>query len=178
MSLTLRKLQVYGRSKFRGSIKSVAEISQVTFRVLPWDLDENIHMNNSTYLQYMEAGRWDLMFRAGFAKLVMKKKWIAPIGSIRIQYLKPLKPFQRFSVRTQIAGWDEKWIYLEQIIHSAGKIAVTAHVKSTVKSKEGTVRPEDIFRELGLEFPVRLFPDVFRDWQKLDQDFLARARLE
>ena len=42
--------------------------SAVGFRVLPGDLDVNVHLNNGRYLALMDLGRFDLLIRGGLLR--------------------------------------------------------------------------------------------------------------
>jgi hypothetical protein len=60
----LRTLMVFLRA-LRAPRIGLLEESAVGFRVLPGDLDVNVHLNNGRYLALMDLGRFDLLIRAG-----------------------------------------------------------------------------------------------------------------
>ncbi|MGD9171509.1 MAG: thioesterase family protein, partial [Candidatus Thiodiazotropha sp.] len=118
MNLLLRFLKVFLTALLRPRM-GLLESSTLSFRVLPTDLDFNLHMNNARYLSFMDLGRTDLLVRAGMLGLVSRKRWKPVTGSIDIKYRRSLMPFQRFKLYTRVLCWDEKWLYLEQRLESA-----------------------------------------------------------
>lgn len=61
-----------------------------------------------------------------------------------------LQVFQKFSIRTEVVGWDDKSIYLEQVFSSKNKqVAIAAlNIRFLAKSG-GKVSPVDLFGLLG-----------------------------
>jgi acyl-CoA thioesterase FadM len=176
--LTLRKLQVLATYKFRNQLTSVSEPVVQKFLVLPFDLDENLHMNNGRFINYMEVGRMELMTRTGFLALGLKNNWIAPVASLRIQYLKSLKTFQPFEVKSQILSYDEKWIYIQHTFTSRGKLIALGHIRAVIKGKNGTVKPQSIIDALGLESnpsATAVSPSL-HSWFENDQGLLSESQ--
>ena len=96
-------------------------------RVWPNDLDTNLHMNNGRYLTVMDLGRTDLIIRSGKLKVLMDRKWYPVVAATHITFRRSLNVFERFAITTQIIGWDDDWVYLEQSIHnSKGEMATKA----------------------------------------------------
>lgn len=149
--LVLRKLWLLLTSKLRSRIKSVDQGIEHTFRVLPFDLDENIHMNNARYLNYMELGRYDWMFRSGFFRYALSKKLISVVANTSIVYLRELGPFQKFKLTTRVSYWNERTAFFEHRFVSRGKTCSIALVEARLVSKDEKIRLDEIARELGLD---------------------------
>lgn len=158
MTLTLRKLQVLFTHRFKAKIEHVHEEILQTFRVLPIDLDENLHMNNGRYINYMEVARWELMLRSGFLPLGLKEKWIAPLAALKVNFIRPFQIFQKFDLRTEIVFWDEKWIYIRHQFFHNEKLHTDGFAKVTIRGKQGSVQPEDVYRKLGIGFESKPAP--------------------
>jgi acyl-CoA thioesterase FadM len=127
--------------------------SRLNFHVWPTEIDVSI-MNHAAILTVMEAGRIDLMVRTGFFRLARKQKWYFVSAALNVQYLRPLKIFQKASLATRIFHVAEPWIYMEQIITCAGKDVAACIVKSKVKKGRENVSMEEISRMLGFDgFP-------------------------
>lgn len=94
--------------------KSLTEKGELHFKVWPFDLDINGHMNNARYLALMDLGRLDLILQSGMLKKTMDKKWLPVLGASTIRYRIPLLPFQKFKLTTEVKYWDEGWFYMEQ----------------------------------------------------------------
>lgn len=130
-------------AQFAKKLDVATEKSSLTMRVLPNDLDINVHMNNGRYLTIMDLGRMDLMMRSGMMGQSREKGWMPVLGSATIRYRQPLKPLQKFTLESRILGWEDKWFYIEQKFIAAsgknkGSIAAYAVVKGAfVNAKTG-----------------------------------------
>ena len=123
-------------------------------RVLPNDLDVQMHMNNGRFLSIMDLGRLDLIIRLGFWRVARKRGWYPIVGSVKIDYRRPLTVFQKFDMTTRIVGWDERWVFVEQEMHSNGKLCAHGIFKTMIRSKEGLVTPQDVMGATGHSFPM------------------------
>ena len=66
----LRLLRVVLTARRRGALGPLAE-SVLSFRVMPSDLDVNLHMNNGRYLSFMDLGRLHLVAQVGASHVVL-----------------------------------------------------------------------------------------------------------
>lgn len=123
----------------RRSRLGILDPSSIVMRVWPNDLDIQMHMNNGRYLSLMDLGRIDLLVRSGFAREARKRGWFPLVGAALVEYRRPLKVFERYSLTTQLLGWDERWFYLEQRFARGGKLVATATVKAMIRSAAGAV---------------------------------------
>ena len=127
------------------------DISRVTMRVLPNDLDVQMHMNNGRFLSIMDLGRIDLMVRTGFWAVARKNGWFPLVGSVKIEYRRTLAVFEKFEMTSQIISWDDRWIFMEQHLISGGKLAAKATFKTMIRSKQGLITPTEVMRATGIE---------------------------
>ena len=134
----------------------------LALRVWPNDLDVQRHMNNGRYLSIMDLGRIAFMIRLGFWRLVKAHGWFTLVGSIRIDYRRPLAPFQRYTLETRLTGWDDRWFFLEQRFIAGGKTVAEAHVKAMVRSRTGLVSPAEAMAALGLDLASPELPEAAR----------------
>ncbi len=145
MSLIFRLLRILIAMLFRGEQTSILEPSELTMRVWPTDLDLNFHLNNGRYLTIMDVGRIDLIMKVGaFGSLI--KGGIRPVvGSAQIQYRKPLPPFKRFRLVTEVVGWDDKWFYLRQrFLRDDGTLCAEAYVRTLFLGPNGRLSSPEI----------------------------------
>jgi acyl-CoA thioesterase FadM len=149
MNLILRLLMVLATAMFRGPL-ALDDTSRVQLRVLPNDLDLNLHMNNGRYLTVMDLGRIDFLIRAGSPRLFLRNRWQPLIGGTIIRYRFGLRAFQRFEVATRILCWDEKWFYFEQRVENSQGVAAIALSKALVHDRTGTVSPDAVLRSVGI----------------------------
>ncbi len=120
--------------------------------VWPNDLDLNIHMNNGRFLSIMDIGRMRLSLRTGLHQKAIEKGWgFGVVGGVNITYLKSLAPFQKFSLKTKLAGHYDGWFFIEQRIESRGKLITAALVKVIFLSKGKRVPIEEIIEVMGVD---------------------------
>lgn len=138
MNLIFRLLYLLVAARRRSRL-GVLDTGRVEMRVWPGDLDVLWHMNNGRYLTIMDLGRVDFLIRTGLLDQIRERKWFPVVAALSITYKRPLKLWQKFEMTTRIAGWDERWVYLQQEFHSGGKLSAAALIKGTFRSAEGAV---------------------------------------
>ncbi len=145
MNLVGRLLLVLLRS-FRYREQRFSPLGEATlvFRVLPHDLDINIHVNNARYLQWMDLGRFDFMNRLGIFGTAIKRKWMPVLGGVNIRYHRPLHFLQQVELITRVVSWDEKWFYMEQRFVREGKPIATAYAKALFRGPEQSVPTAEV----------------------------------
>lgn len=139
--------------------------SVIRFRVLPNDIDINLHLNNGRYLSIMDLGRLDLIARNGMLRVVMKEKWLPLVGSASIRFLKSVDPFKTYELRTRVLCWDEKWFYIEHYVERRGEVLAVAWIQGLFRSRTGNVRPRDMLAKAGLPVESPLMPPPVAAWQ-------------
>ncbi|HTS88800.1 MAG TPA: acyl-CoA thioesterase [Gemmatimonadales bacterium] len=150
MSLWFRLFRVLLRAlRYRSGTFDPLGEARLTFRVLPTDLDLNLHMNNARYLALMDLGRVDLLNRMGLIRLAFRGRWFPVLGAVALRFHRPLQLWDQLQLATRITGWDEKWFYLEQRFERGGTPIATAHVKALLRSPEGSVPTKQVLTSLG-----------------------------
>jgi hypothetical protein len=114
----------------------VDAISKVRMRVLPNDLDINLHMNNARYLALCD---------------IVPRAWRLLIGGRIIRFRFGLRPFEPFTVLTQILCWDDKWFYFEQRMETKRGVAAIILSKGLVRNTSLgiTIPPNEIIQSIG-----------------------------
>ena len=107
--------------------KHILEWVSAPYRVMPWDLDANLHMNNVKYLKYLERGRVEHMIHTPWLRNMYRSNAKALIANTEVSYVKEMRLFQKFNVETRISSWDEKYLYIEQVF-ADGKTIFTCSV--------------------------------------------------
>ncbi|MGB7430884.1 MAG: thioesterase family protein [Ahrensia sp.] len=133
MNLWLRTLLVYITAHFRPQ-SDVRDETRLRLRCLPTDLDIALHMNNGRYLTIADLGRWDMMVRIRFWKIMRAKGWHPVVGSSKIWHRASLMPFQPFDLTTKVLFWDEKWTYIEHRFEGVGDKAGKLYCRIVVKT--------------------------------------------
>lgn len=112
-----------------------------SFRVLPFDLDISRHMNNGRYLTIMDLGRLEFMFRSRLWEIVRRDRLTPMVAAIAIRYRRELRPFQAYTLATQIVGWRDTTVVFEQkfIIRGGrrdGQVAARALVRAGIYNRK------------------------------------------
>ncbi|KAB2913346.1 MAG: thioesterase [Hyphomicrobiaceae bacterium] len=157
MNLWVRLFWLLIAVAWRRKLDPRHEASSLTFRVLPSDLDPNLHMNNGRYLTIMDLGRLDLMLRSGLWRPLWNNGWAPMVGSVVIRFRRELRLFERFTLQTRIAAWSDTTAVLEQTFFltdgpKEGPMAARALVKAGFYDRKDRsfVTIRRLIAELGL----------------------------
>jgi len=164
MVLLLRTLWKGLTLRFRPPLEALG-ISVLAFRVWPNDLDVNVHMNNGRFLSVMDLGRFDLTFRTGLGKAMLRNRWQPLVGGVTIRYRRSLDPFEAYELHTRLLGWDAKWFFLEQRFLKRGEImAAEGVVRALFRGGDGNVPVAEVLRQMGYAGPDLEAPEAIRRW--------------
>lgn len=143
---------------------------RVTLRMtaLPSDCDSNRHVNNARYLALMDLGRFALIARLGLLPVIVRERWAPIVGAVELDFRRELPMFSRFSLTTRIAGWDAKWIYIEQRFERDGDLAATGRVQGLFKRGGARVQTGELLAHIGPDHVSPGLPASF--------DALSRGR--
>ena len=155
MNLIFRLFKLFIRALFfRTKELDFLASCSIDFRVWPTDLDLNMHMTNSRYLCFMDLGRMDLLAQTRTLLPLFKNGYFPVVASESIRFKRSLKPFEKFSVKTQITDLDEKDFYIKQTFYHQKKIVAEGFIRGRFKKKGvGSVSTKDLFAFVGKEYP-------------------------
>ena len=145
----------------------------VWFRVLPGDLDVNVHLNNGRYLALMDLGRFDLLIRGGLFRPMLRLRWRPLLGSALVRYRRSLQPFQRFRLHSRLVCWDDRWFVFEQRFESRGQLYAVALARGLFRDQEGNIPPERVLALAGYTQPSPPAPEYVSRWVQADADAAA-----
>ena len=147
MKPSLRLLKTIVTAPRRAALDPLDE-AVTRWRVLPADLDLFGHMNNSRYLQLMDYARVDYLIRCGLLPLVVKNRWMAPVGSTQMDFRRSLAPFAEFEIGTRTVSYDDKWFYMQQTFRTDEdpRPVATGYVKVLFRGSSGPVSPRTVIR--------------------------------
>jgi acyl-CoA thioesterase FadM len=168
MGVWIRIFRTFVAAPFRPRL-ALHGVSHLSFRVLPGDLDLNIHMNNARYLALMDIGRLDLILRTGLWRAMAKNHWQAVLAGSLVRYRRSLKPFQKFSLTSRLIGWDEKWFYIEHRIESGGVLSCQTVVRGAFLGVRGIVASAELMRATGAPDTNSDLPDWVMAWRDADR---------
>lgn len=88
------------------------------------ETDHNLHKSNSTYFSDLDESRTALMVKLlSSTKFSTKEldgegikgRFAVILGSVHTTFLKEIKPYEQYSIRSRILGWDKKWIVIASV---------------------------------------------------------------
>lgn len=168
--LALRMMGVALLAPLRPRLGLLGE-SRLNFRVLPADLDYNIHMNNARYLALMDVGRVDLILRSGMWRAMWRNHWQAVLAGSIVRFRRPLKPFQPMQMVSRLIGWDDRWFYIDHRIASGDVLSCQAMVRGAFLGAEGIISPLHLAKALGEGAASPQLPGWIASWGDADRAF-------
>ena len=156
---------------WRAPQADMMDTSSVQMRVWPNDLDINFHVNNGRYLTLMDLGRLDMLIRSRTLGVVFKHKWAPVLGAATVRFKRSLHLFEKFTLKTRILGWDEKWVYMEHRIETEKHLAVIAIVKALFRADGRSIPSQELAEAFGHHGPSPVLADFVEDWKKMEKDF-------
>jgi acyl-CoA thioesterase FadM len=172
LSQLLRTVLVFLRA-MRAPRIGLLDESAVWFRVLPGDLDVNVHLNNGRYLALMDLGRFELLMRSGLFRPMVRLRWRPLLGSAMVRYRRSLQPFQRFRLHSRLVCWDDRWFVFEQRFESRGQLYAVALARGLFRDRQGNIPPERVLALAGYQQPSPPTPDYVSRWVQADADAAA-----
>ena len=173
MNLWMRFFKVLLFSRFRSKIAPLDEAA-IDFRVWVPDLDVLRHMNNGRYLTLMDLGRIDLMIRCGLAAKLEAAGYYPVVAEETIRFRRSLGPFQKFTLKSKVIGWDDKFFVMRQEFWVRDQRFAAAFIKARfLKKTGGSVAPSEIMSMAGLPHAKAPHPTFVSDWNQFGAHFDA-----
>lgn len=148
MSLIFRMLALWVASIFKAPIPLDKIENTLTLRVLPNDLDINMHMNNGRYLTICDLNRVDMFLRTGMAKTMLKEKWMPIITEHTMTYKKALKLFQQYEVSMQVSAWDERSFFMKHTFTIGDRIIAEGTSVGVIRGRNGVIEPKKVLAKV------------------------------
>lgn len=170
MNLIFRLIAVILGAFYKPRV-GVSDVGELHGRVWPLDLDLNMHMTNSRYLALMDLGRTDLILRSGRWRVMREEKLGVVLAGAAMRFRRSLPPFSRFTLSTRMLGWDERWVYVEQIFTGPQGEACIAVVRAAFVKKGKLVPPGPVIAD-GDASPE--IPAWVKEWSAVEDAFAAK----
>lgn len=169
MNLILRLLYVLLGSLRRPRLGPLDE-SVIPMRVLPNDLDTNLHLNNGRYLTLMDLGRVDLLVRLGVVREMRRRRWGGVVASATVRFRRPLKVFQRFDLHTRLVCWDDRWFYMEHRFVRDDDTLAIAVIKARFVAADGRrLTPAEVVAATEHAMDSPPMPPGVREWVEAEE---------
>lgn len=149
MSLIFRMIFILLASIFKSGLPIENPRNTLVLRVLPNDLDINLHMNNGRYLTICDLTRVDMFIRTGLAKTMLKENWRPVITEHTMKYKKGLKPFQKYKVNMEVTGRDDRSFFMTHTFMVGDRIVAEGTSSGVIVGKEGVVPPVKVMERVN-----------------------------
>lgn len=175
MNLYLRLIWTLFRA-WRLPTLAIDETIEREFRVLPNDIDINLHMNNGRYLTIADLMIIEFFARTGFLKVLFKRKWKPVVGGTIITFRKELKFGQKYRLRYRWVGGDDYWNYLcFEFLTMDGVLCATGYSKGAAISSTGLVHNDQAFDALGIPRQSPILPQAVTCWKESEAQLILGA---
>ncbi len=144
MNLILRMFIVWLGSLFRPRLPLGRLRNELRLRVLPNDLDLNMHMNDGRYITLCDLSRIDAFLRTGLAGVMLRKGWMPVIAEHTMRYRKSLKPFQRFTLVMELTHWDDRGFYMKHTFLIGERVAAEGESVGMIRGRHGVIPPDEV----------------------------------
>jgi len=148
MNLILRMIIILAGSFFKPDLPVERPKNTLSLRVLPNDIDINLHMNNGRYLTICDLTRVDMFIRTGLAKTMIVEKWMPVISEHTMKYKKALTLFQKYEIKMEITGWDERSFQMVHTFIVGDRVVAEGTSLGVIVSKSGVVPPVDVMEKV------------------------------
>ena len=138
------------RALFSKSLE-VDGISEISFRCRPWDIDMFFELNNGRVLTLYDLGRFDYSIRVGLASVLKQNKWGLVVAGASIRYRRRIRMFDKVMIRTQVAAFDERWIYVVQSMWVKGQPASSILLRTGVTGSGKVIPTDDVLQALSIQ---------------------------
>jgi acyl-CoA thioesterase FadM len=143
---------------------SLDTVLERELRVLPNDVDINLHMNNGRYMTVVDLLLIEYFVRTGYASLLLKNGWKPMSGGSIITFRRGLAPLKRYTVKFSYAASDEFWNFMRFEFHANGKLAAAGYMKGAAVSAQGLVPNATSFAQLSAVPQTTEIPEAVRHW--------------
>lgn len=141
-------------------------------RVLPNDIDINLHMNNARYLNIMDYGRTHMLARTRLLERILRSRWRPLIGAVWITYRRSLPLFSAFTLTSRLVCWDQRWFYIEQTFTGREGLAAVGWVKGILCDAKGNVDPQQVIEGVAPGAVSPPIPEAIATWNDLTREKL------
>jgi len=169
MKLIFRIPIVLLKSK-RGRRINLLDESVVNFIVLPNDCDLYFHMNNARYTNIAVLGRVHHLGKVGIVKPLLKRRWFPIIFASETIHIKPIRPFKKYTLKTKMLTWDEKYWYFEHLFEIKGKIHAINMTMGVMVYKGKIVPLDKVAEVIGLTIDPPILPGGVKKWKELHEN--------
>ena len=144
---------------------AIDEQAHTRIRCWPWDLDLFFELNNGKALSLYDLGRFDLAIKTPFMRVLKANNWGFVVAGSTIRYRKRIRAFDHIEMRSQMIGYDERWLYIEQSMWVKGQPCSSILLRTGVTSKGKVIAPEIAKKAMGIEHLELIDSPFLESWK-------------
>lgn len=144
-------------------------ICETTLRCMPWDIDLFLELNNGRVLTLYDLGRFDLAIRTGLARLLRRKRWGLVVAGGSVRYRRRVRMFDKITIRTQMVGAEERWIYIAQSMWVKGEPTSSILLRTGITGKGKAIPIAELRAEIPVQNWIPEMPEWVNAWRASDE---------
>ncbi|MBJ3761411.1 acyl-CoA thioesterase [Maribius pontilimi] len=155
-------------AKFRNAPRlGLFDIHESRHVCWPHDIDLWLELNNGRTLTLYDLGRLILFQRTGLVEVMRAQKWVGTVAGSSVRYRKRVRMFDAIDMKSRIAGWDDRFVYLEQSMWVKGTCTSHGLFRNAVTDKNGLVPMARAAEALGITDRPHI-PEWIRHWTEAE----------
>lgn len=155
--------------KFRKAPRLAVTGTHVSTHICwPWDLDPWIELNNGRTLTLFDLGRIPLAQRSGLIPVLRERGWGITVAGSSVRYRRRIRAFDRFTMVSRVAGWDQRFVYMDQSMWTKAGCCNQVLIRSAITSANGIVAPAEVMAALGASSESPPLPGWIAAWSEAD----------
>jgi len=147
MNLIFRMIALLVASLFKAKLPVERPKNSLSLRVLPNDIDINLHMNNGRYLTICDLTRVDMFIRTGLAKTMIDENWMPVISEHTMKYKKALKVFQKYEIKMEVTDWSDRSFQMLHTFLVGDRVVAEGTSLGVIVGKSGVVHPLEVMKK-------------------------------
>ncbi len=115
----------------------------------PWDVDPWMELNNGRTLTLYDLGRLPMVQRMGLVPVMQRNRWNMAVAGASIRYRRRVRMFQKFTMRSAVLGWDDRFLYFQQTMWRNGEATSSILLRMAATDDSGILTPAKMARALN-----------------------------
>ena len=144
--------------------KGLMDDFELNFWAIPLIDTDYSRLFTQTYALYMGLARWNFLFNSEFKTAALKKAWVPVTTAETMTYTRSIKAFNHVKLVTRLIHWNDRRFYLEHIFYVNNQVYAHTYVEGLVRSPAGHLKPQEVFKALGVTKESPPLPAALQGW--------------
>lgn len=164
MNLIFRLIFLILRKLWKIEKRHPLESASAEFWCLPHDCDFHGHITNSRYASFCDLARIAAMFDQKALIPLVQQGCMPILTAQQLINYKEIAPFQKFTVKSLIQGWDDKFWIFRHDFYQNGHLKATVLAKGVFVRKKKIVPFQKVLEIAGYELVSPVLPADVQAW--------------